>query len=352
MEIKQRNWRFDYLKGIACIIVILLHVPLPGVIGDGIIYACRFSVPIFFMITGYYTEKKDNKWILKKIRQLLTKLLIAELLYGIWKLLLHIVMDGKTVAEFFENWSFIKHPIRVIFCGSFFNGIFWYIYALIWAYVLVIVLRKIKWIYSNLFRIIATLFLVVVLVVGRFVMQNMVEIDEYTFLFCNALVFALPMMMTGMLFARKEEDIREKFSLGKNVLLLFIGGAVMVAEYIFSRQYMDFHFSTLIISSSVFMFAFVYNKESILGKKSLSFIGQNLSLWIYLDHIFVNHLCRLIAFCLEILDNNIYKYLHPFIVIVLSIAMAYIIYRIKLHSLKTERKMKNNRGQKQYETQT
>ncbi len=351
MEAKQRNWRFDYLKGIACIIVILLHVPLPGAIGDGIIYSCRFSVPIFFMITGYYTEKRDNKWILKKIRQLLTKLLIAELLYGIWKLLFHIVMDGKTVAEFFEDWGFIKHPVKVIFCGSFFNGVFWYIYALIWAYVLVIVLRKIKWIYNNLFCIIATLFLVALLVVGRFVMQNMVEIDEYTFLFCNALVFALPMMMTGMLFARKEEDIKEKISLGKNVLLLFIGGTVLVAEYIFSRQYMDFHFSTLIISSSVFMFAFVYNKESILCKKPLSFIGQNLSLWIYLDHIFVNNLCRVLAFYICILDNKIYGYLHPFIVIALSIVMAYMIYRIKSHGLKKYNKI-NNRGQKQYETQT
>ena len=329
MEKQQRNWRFDYLKGLACIIVILLHVPIPGAVGEGIIYACRFSVPIFFMITGYYTESKDNRWIIHKGRQLLIKLLIAELLYGIWKLFAHAVLDGKPVSEFFENLSFTKNPVKVFFCGSFFNGVFWYIYAMLWAYVLVLILRKLKWIYNNLFCIIVTGILVVILVVGRFVFQNTTDITKYTFLFCNALVFALPMMMLGMLFSRYEKEIKERISLGKNILIMIAGGVVMVVEYIFSRQYMDFHFSTLIISSSLFIFAFVYNKEGIIFKKPLSFVGKNLSLWIYLDHIFFNQLLERISSSLGLADNTVYKYIHPFIVIICSILLALIVYKIK-----------------------
>ena len=344
MDTKQRNWRFDYLKGIACIIVILLHVPLPGIIGDGIIYACRFSVPIFFMITGYYTEKKDNRWIFNKIRQLLSKLLIAEVFYGIWKLFLHIVMDGKTISEFFENVAFLKNPVKTVFCGSFFNGVFWYIYAVIWAYVLVVLLRKVKWIFNDLFCIISSLILIVIMVAGRFVLQNLIDINDYTFLFCNALVFGLPMMMIGMFFSRNENSIKEQISLKKNVLMLFAGLMVMVAEYIFSRQYMDFHFSTLIISLSVFLFAFVYDKNSIFLKKLFTVIGQKLSLWIYLDHMFANQLCQVIANYFGVLENKIYRYIHPFIVIILSIVIAYIIYKVKLYGMRPELKEKDTRG--------
>ena len=55
-----RNWKFDYIKGIACIVVICLHCPLPGKIGEAVIYGIRFSVPLFFMITGYYCESKSR----------------------------------------------------------------------------------------------------------------------------------------------------------------------------------------------------------------------------------------------------------------------------------------------------
>lgn len=44
---KEENKCLFMLKGISCIIVVLLHCPLPGKIGEGIIYALRFPVPIF-----------------------------------------------------------------------------------------------------------------------------------------------------------------------------------------------------------------------------------------------------------------------------------------------------------------
>ena len=329
MEKQQRNWRFDYLKGLSCIIVILLHCPIPGVVGEAIIYACRFSVPIFFMITGYYTESKDNRWIICKGRQLLVKLLIAEVLYGMWKLFVHAVLDGKPVYDYFENFYYTKNPVIIFFCGSLFNGVFWYIYAMLWAYVLVLILRKLKWIYNKLFCIISTGILVVVQVVGRFIMQNSTDINNYTFLFRNALVFALPMMLLGMLFSRYEKVIKERISPGKNILILIVGLVVLIFEYIFSRQYMDFHFSTLIISSSLFIFAFVYDKKEIIFKKPISFTGKSLSLWIYLDHMFFDQLLERISLSLGLSQNKIYKYMHPFIVIICSILLALLIYYVK-----------------------
>ena len=66
MQERNRNWRFDFLKGISCVFVVFLHCRFPGVIGNLIIYAFRFPVPIFFMITGYYSYEKDRTWIFKR----------------------------------------------------------------------------------------------------------------------------------------------------------------------------------------------------------------------------------------------------------------------------------------------
>lgn len=49
------------LKGISCIIVLLLHMPLPGILGEIIDVSCHFAVILFFMITGYFMHQKIRR---------------------------------------------------------------------------------------------------------------------------------------------------------------------------------------------------------------------------------------------------------------------------------------------------
>lgn len=334
-----RNWKFDYIKGIACLIVVCLHCPLYGPIGDGIIYACRFSVPLFFMITGYYCESKSNEWILRKTKELIIKTLIAEAFYGVWKMFLALALDKLSLAEFVEYLSIVNNPLKVLFFGSMFNGVFWYLYAAIWAYLLIILLRKTKLIYKNIVCYILIVVMVCILVIGRFFTQNLQDeafMVEWACLFCNAIVFGLPMLLTGMLFSRYEEKIKASLSFKKNILFLVAGLAVMGEEFLLSRQYMDFHFSTYIISSAIFLFAFTYKKDSLVLKKQLSFVGQRLSLWIYLDHLFVNSVLFTIERLVGIEENLIVDIVHPIIVLVLSVLMACAIDRIKSKKMKVE----------------
>ena len=55
--------------------------------GRGIAYGLRFSVPIFFMITGYYSYSKDNKWFLKKAFGILKMTFFTEIVYGLYNLI-------------------------------------------------------------------------------------------------------------------------------------------------------------------------------------------------------------------------------------------------------------------------
>ena len=176
--------------------------------------------------------------------------------------------------------------------------------------------------------------MVIFMVIGRYYVQNHFDINKLVFLFLNAIVFGIPMILMGMLFSRFEERITKALALPVNILLLIIGGIVMCAEFILVGQYMDFHFSTMIISSAIFLLTFTYKREGIVFKRSLSFIGQKLSLWIYLDHIFIDSLLQLIEKELEIKENKAVEIAHPFAVILLSVVMALLIYSVKLKLFK------------------
>lgn len=55
-----RNYSFDTLKFICAIFVIFIHTPQPELWNNYITPIIRCAVPIFFMISGYYTYGKKN----------------------------------------------------------------------------------------------------------------------------------------------------------------------------------------------------------------------------------------------------------------------------------------------------
>ena len=78
-----RNYSFDTLKLICAIFVIFAHTPQPQIWENHITPLLRCAVPIFFMISGYFTYGKyDIKHTIhKRIRQLLTIFVVVFLFY-------------------------------------------------------------------------------------------------------------------------------------------------------------------------------------------------------------------------------------------------------------------------------
>ena len=61
---KQYNYCMDFLKGIACIFVVFIHVKFPGNFGQSVQAIARFAVPFFFMVSGYYCYRKDYQGVI------------------------------------------------------------------------------------------------------------------------------------------------------------------------------------------------------------------------------------------------------------------------------------------------
>ena len=320
--IPKRNWQFDFLKGVSCIFVIFLHCPFPGTFGDLIIYACRFPVPIFFMITGYYCYHKDKSWIKKKSIGILKMLVLTELFYGIWNCLRSFLSDSSSVNEYLKSLDVVAHPLRILLFGSVFNGTLWYLYAAFWTYcVLYILLHKDK-INASWYFLIPVLLCLQIF--GRFYWQNHYDIEAGVWLFRSALLFGVPLTLLGHLFAHWSEQIQSRMNWLKSISVIILGGLLIVAEYLIAGQYMDFHLSTVFVSAGLFLLAMTYPYKETKLLRLISFIGRKLSMWIYLSHIFFSNVLSLLTEKYSVISGPLFTWTRPILVCLCSALFAYL----------------------------
>ena len=305
------NKCLNFLKGISCLTVVLLHCRIPGVIGDGVIYAMRFPVPIFFMISGYFCYYKDTEWIRKAQLKVLKLLLWAEAIGGA----VSFVFIDKSVTEQIRELFLWKHPLRTLFCGTLFNGTLWYLYAMLWTWLILYLVKKsgvIKWSYA----LIPVLLLVHI--VGRLYIQKTGDIEVWDSLFSSAPLFGVPFVLLGHFFAEKTDWIKGHISNLKCALLLLLGGIVMVAELILWNCYMDLWFSTVLIAAAMFLFAVVNPDIGILPL--IAKIGKKYSMIVYITHIPIS---RILDSCLTpTMGSAVYGWVRPFATIAAALLTA------------------------------
>lgn len=322
----RKNEYVDALKGIACIVVIFLHCRFPGVIGDGIIYGLRFSVPIFFMVSGYYSFFRKDEWIIAKAKYILKLLVYTELFYGVWTFVSRCMIQKDTIQTVFESAVGSKNLIKVVFCGTFFNGTLWYLYAMFWTWIIIYGLRRSK-LLKRAYVLIPILLGVQIL--GRAYVQNVYDIDKYVILFRNALTFGLPFSLLGTWIAENEEGIIKKVDMKRNLLIIVGGFGLIVVEFLAFGQYMDTHISTVFIAVGMFLFAIRQQEKVSKYLKALVYIGSRWYVWIYLSHMFVGEAISLIYKGLQVEEMPIFQYALPVLVCILSCGCSEVMVRIK-----------------------
>ena len=150
---KQYNYCLDFLKGIACIFVVFMHCEFPGLMGTAVQAIGRFSVPFFFMVSGYFcfrpslqqtaiqtgANEKDNWGIIrKKVMHIARITLYASLFYLAYVLLLQLLFHNQSFSisgKQLFNWVVFNTP-RII------AGQYWFLFALLYAYILYGILER------------------------------------------------------------------------------------------------------------------------------------------------------------------------------------------------------------------
>ena len=150
-----RNSGVDTLKMICSFLVVCIHARSSLCITPYVINVSRIAVPIFFMITGYYYHKGDDRGHKKKIISIVQLYLIAQFAYLIYEFMLSVLIETR---EFFGLFT-----IKRLFLFLAINETtpdsahLWYLLALI--YILVIAYffdRKL----NNISRIVISIVLI------------------------------------------------------------------------------------------------------------------------------------------------------------------------------------------------
>ena len=267
MESAQRNKCLDMLKGIGCIFVIFIHIPFPEEteIGKLIYLLTHFSVPVFFMVSGYYVYGSDVKIILRRVKKLIKMLFYAIALYFIYFL---IVENGN-----YESLFSVKGLLRIFIFGDFtviWAGHLWFLSALIYIYLIYCVIKNSGNLVYALIPILFTIHIVVYLVLGKDV-----------FLYNNFLLMGLPFFLSGNFIAKYEKEIKRRWN-NISIFLAIAAGIIILGLRRFMMIDVSF-IGTILYSVGLFVFAIKNPDFSI--HNVLWVLGQKYSMYVYIFHV-------------------------------------------------------------------
>lgn len=336
-----RNELLNIFEAIAAYLVVFIHFPFPGIIGDIVTAIARISVPFFFSISGYFFYKGDNtleiKSIPRKIKNLIKLLIISEMVYFLFYLSLQIKNTGlnltsvKSLIESeFINYYLPNLPSRLLVLTPVFNGTAWFISSLIAVYILMYFFSKFS-IQKHISYISLVLLALGLILPSVLPILNVSTSMPYE----RAIPFLpLPFFIIGYnigINKQKLSNINNKVYIG----LIFMGLVVVILESIINNGRTLYLGTNLIVVS---MLCFASKNKSYKPKTAftnlLSHIGEQHSTVIYIMHMMIAGITSFLLSTLlaSFTESRIYEVLFPLFVIIattiFSMLFKYVIFLV------------------------
>ena len=325
----KRNEGLDLLKLLCAFLVISAHKPFPQPIGIYPATMARLTIPIFLMITGYFSLSRlstdaDGRAVFGirkggvKLINTLKLLLLASSLY-----LVIGICDNyptATIKEYLASIFNAKTMRKMLlFNTSPFAIHLWYLHAVLYAMAFIVLMDKVRATRKILY-VLAPFLIAVDFIFGRY---SIILLGRYypVYYTRNWLIFALPNLSIGMML--KEYDIVERtkkyhWQLGVASIILVAG---VMAEH--------FHFEDVIkkgarenyifaVFASLTLFLWFAQIPRLSGKimQKLAWLGNTASAGIYIIHIyFVQHLPKLVK---QLNMRDFYRATAPVVIFILS----------------------------------
>lgn len=250
----------DILKAICAFLVISIHAPFPGVLGTAFLRVCRIAVPIFFMITGYfYSDLKRQAKQLIQIKKNLVLFAVSNLLYFLWGLCISILKDGYTAKYFVQTINTQSLLTWVFFNDSPFAGHLWYLGAILYVLLIVLILDSMLPNYGmKVLYCLTPILLIMDLLFGKYSLL-LLQKEFPVFLTRNFLCMGIPYFTIGNFLREHDNQVRlfgsKKFLLVLLILLCIFTTAIessLLIRYNLSTP-REHYLSTTFLSILVFI---------------------------------------------------------------------------------------------------
>lgn len=287
-RVKSGRWQgIDILKTICAFLVVIIHAPFPGEIGMYITTLSRISVPIFFMITGFFysdvVQRNKEKHQIKKIFLLFVVTNAISLFAGCCK-----ALAAGSLPSFLSSLLQVRTLTNfVIWNEPPFGRHLWYLGAILYTLIIVYYARRtntIRWL-----MLLTPGILILGLIFGKYCVVLLGRQIPYVYV-RNFFFLGLPYFLIGNLFFEYREQIFEHFT-----NQLFIAGLLIFSITTVVERYIlvtngvnasnDYYISTTFLACTVFLkFAKPRLKKPTKFVNVLGEVGKRYSTWIYVIH--------------------------------------------------------------------
>lgn len=315
-EVK-RNTMLNLLKGFACIGVVLIHITFPGMVGEIVKITSAYAVPVFFMIAGYYAFGKNEETVKRRLIKIVKIFIFAYFVFFVFKALL--AFKNNELTEWLASSYSIKEIVKsVVFCTIDFAIPLWYLIAQIETYIFWYFAVKLK--KENLIvRVLPVLFIIQV-VLTTFCETNGLE----WFWRVNFVTRSLTWFALGYYLHTVPEEKIKKLSDKKIIVCALVGLIIVLIPTVFGLKIKFTSVGYIPFATALFVMALKHGERSIC--KPLEYLGDKLSLWIYIFHVPTSMMLKLVLKTLfgVSTDNGVYLWIHPILTLFAVIIISYV----------------------------
>lgn len=330
-----QNQNINFFKGIACLLIILIHCRFPGKFGELIVVLSRVAVFYFFIVSGYYSfysdEKKFRARMPVKIRRLSKMMIVTFGLYFIWECVLRqFGSSGNLKYYLFHELFTLQSLFKVIiFQVDVLVGPFWFLLALLLCYIVVFFggKERIRYCY-----ILIPVTLILNVILSEILPLFDVEVSLYYYR--NFWLTGFPFYFFGYILHDKQKYIEQYFTQKEIFFLIVIGNVISLIEFYFVGNSL-IYVGNVISVCGVFLLAI---KTPNGGNKQIAKLGSYYSMYVYCLHWFVIDVLAIIAKHAHVIECTVYRYAAPVIVEICSIIGAIVINFLNCHMIRVRHK--------------
>lgn len=321
----------DTIKGIACLAVVLIHYNWGGPASNALKAAARFAVPYFFFVSGYYLPDKAGCVTAantrRKAAHILKMAIICALIYAPYCVLWNMAWDSSwEFTAFLQKTLTSSRLIKFLLSSDpFVYGHFWYLLALLGCYFTAILLgdRPGKRGYFLIFLSLLCLYTAFGPYHTLLGLNHTYPLPGGSVLVIPNLFLlrAMPFFAFGVFLRKASMGSEKRQPFGLLLTLALLGTTLAVAEeHRLGTQIM--YLGTMAAVLSLTFLSLWYPQKQI---PLFAYIGDRLSMYVYLYHIAVGKLIDLAYARLHLWGNVPAKGLRPILVLVLSLLTAQLI---------------------------
>lgn len=335
-----KNSSLNVIKAISALLVVCIHCKFPGYIGGFVSDLGRVAVPIFFLISGYYSYKNPEEKIKKKIIHILKLMVIANILYFFIKIAIFKNLESiySYVLNLFQINSLIK---IVIFNDNPFRTQLWFFGALLYCYIIyyLILKLKLKIRYKSMLKVSLTILLIYIITsIIYFNNQN----QEYLYFIRNFIFVGIPFFYIGNFINRT--NAITKLNNKKIYFIIILSIIIMLIEINLYES--ELYISTILLATYVFIYCEKNPKK--LNNKIIETIGDKYSTYIYVLHPWLKDLLNNLIKTIGGEYNDVILYCKPLILIIMSIAFSMLLYKINKRYIKRGRSLWKEKSKKEF----